>query len=302
VILETHQKFGAGIEAWRNRNGIRIIRLHHTADPAKQDEWAEREAAKYGGRTSRYWQREYDINFAAGRGGLVFPGFSIATHCIDPLDLKLIHDWPKYRVIDPGYNHATAVGWFTVNDGVLYQYREYRAVGKQVKEIVPDILSLSGKEEYKYTLIDPSAFAKTLAGAGRSVADLFREAGLSVNKAYRAPRKIEQIPSLGDLFVVDERGEPRCKITKDCPRTIYEIKRYRFKERMTSDQPEPDQVIKVDDDHVDVLLYAAAALPLSRSFHRDPLTPWYTGNDWVRRRAEGRRMRAYVPGSVEMEP
>src|SRR5919108_776291 len=59
-----------GIETWVNRHGIRVLRLHYSADPEKDAAWAERERA--GMTDQARYRQEYEIDFAATLGQRVF--------------------------------------------------------------------------------------------------------------------------------------------------------------------------------------------------------------------------------------
>ncbi len=308
MVPGSHRQLCKGMEAWDTKRGMRVHRLHWTADPTKTEEWADRESAQYGGRDSPYWRSEYEIDFGARRGGLVFPMFTIGTHIIPELSADDLACRPKYRVIDPGYGEsAMACGWFTVDVmGALILYRELYKNGWNVKDFVSAMKAVSAKEEYQFTIIDPSAFAKTLAGGGRSVADLFHDNGIPVSPAQRAPIKKDQIPALYELMVVGESGEPRFKATESCENFVREILGYRWKEAR-EDANTPVEPVKRDDHLLDVSLYAAAALnprKIAERFNaQDPLAPWYQGHDRRRLKADEARMRASASQRlVEYEP
>jgi hypothetical protein len=303
MLVDSHQQLMAGMETWLAKNGMQILRLHWSADPTKDETWANKESAKYGGRLSSYWRSEYEIDFGARRGGLVFPQFSIDTHVIKPLTDQEIETWPKWRVIDPGYNNECAVGFYTCNDGVLYLYDEIFVREKVVGEIAPLIKVRSGKTKFEYTLIDPSAFAETLAADGKSIASLFAENGITVNPARRAPIKGDQIPALAELMVVQEHGQPRFKVTSNCENFIREVRGYRWREAR-DDQSVPEEPVKVNDHMVDTALYAAANInPKFYQENRDPLAKWYDGLDGRKIKADFSRMRSAVANNLaEMEP
>lgn len=251
-VMESHKTEMRGFESWSNHNGVEAIYLNWRADPDKTEEWADKAAIKYGGRESAWWRGEMEGDFGAQRGGLVFPQFGMETHTIPEMK-EIPQEWPKYRVIDPGYGEsACAVGWFTVNphDRMLILYRELYVHGKTVKEIAPRIKALSGKEEYEYTIIDPSAFAQTLAASGRSIADLFVENGIVVNPAYRDATKKHQIQNFAALLVVSEYGQPSFKATRNCENFIAEILKYRWRE-VPDGSPRPETPVKVDDHMID---------------------------------------------------
>jgi len=260
IRIESYQEPMKGMKIWQTRTNTTVCDLNWRADEDHDEAWANAQAAKYNGRQSDVWRQEYEGDFAARSGGLVFPHFSLAKHVIPPLDPALIAEWPKWRVIDPGYHNACAVGWYAVNDGTLYLYRELYEVQLEVPRIAEKVKALSGKETYEYTLIDPSAFAYTLAGSGRSIADLFVAAGVRVNPAYRAGRKKDQIPAAAALIALDENMQTRFKVTSDCENFISEIQRYRWKTRRSDEQPQTEEPVKRDDHMIDTFLYICASV------------------------------------------
>lgn len=279
MLPETHKQLMPGFEAWDNNNRIRVCKLHWSSDTGRSDAWAEREAAKYGGRESAFWRSEYEIDFGARRGGLVFPEFHIERNVIKPMSDELLAQLPKWRSIDPGLNHACACGWFTVLDGTLIMYRELKKKGWKVNQFCQAMKALSGKEEYEYTMIDSSAYAATLAGGGRSVADLFVESGVTVNPCSKGGRKRDQIYALAELVVKRDHGEPRFKITNNCPEMIKEMLQYRWKEER-DDGVTPEEPVKVDDDLLDTALYIAMAIDPNRvtSKFKDRDSEFYDGS------------------------
>lgn len=294
-----------GLDTWENRNGLTVVKLHHSADPEKRESWIERESAKYGGVKSAFWRSEYEIDFGARRGGLVFSTFSVDLHTIAAFEVP--EEWPKYRVIDPGFRNACACAWFTVDwDGNLLLYRELYRTGWRVEALAQSIKAMSVKEKYEYTIIDPSAFSKTLAGGGRSVADLFTEAGVVVSPAYRASHKKDQFYPANELLVPRENGEPSFKVFKSCETFVAEILQYRWKEAR-DDGFEPEEPVKVNDHLIDCWLYMCAATDPKRVAStmrtKDPLQPWYRGGDRRRVQADDRRLREAAMGRMkEYEP
>jgi hypothetical protein len=59
-----------GIRAWTNpRTGARVVEVHYSADPTKDEEWAANERRKY---DSMGWRREYEIDWTALLGKPVY--------------------------------------------------------------------------------------------------------------------------------------------------------------------------------------------------------------------------------------
>lgn len=99
----------AGMETWVNSHGIRIMRLHYSADPEKTAEWA---AAQKAGMTdpARYRQ-EYEIDFSATLGQLVYILHDEATLC----NSRPLHpNATKYFSLDPHPRAPHAFLWCAV--------------------------------------------------------------------------------------------------------------------------------------------------------------------------------------------
>jgi hypothetical protein len=63
-----------GVTEWAcTRNGVHVVEIHYTADPAKRDPQWKREAQR--GMPPRGWQREYEISWETPAGEPVFPEY-----------------------------------------------------------------------------------------------------------------------------------------------------------------------------------------------------------------------------------
>jgi len=296
-----------GMTRHENRNGATCIWIHHSADPAKDDEWAKKDSRRFpGGREGGPWRCEMDGESDAYGGKRIFPDFFEQSHVIAPLE-EIPPEWKKYRVIDPGLDHALACCWYVLDpfNEMLIQFDEHIQEGwPEVARHASVIKGKSLKYEFEYTLLDSSAFAKTLAGEGRSVATLFLDNGITVTPASRID-KIAQIAALADLMMI--RGaEPRFKVTSNCTVSIDQLKKYKWMPALHDDKESPQKPMKIYDDAVDCSLYMAVSLDVKRKSaevrRSDPLAPWYSGKDYRRSRADEARIRGVLRDWSEMEP
>lgn len=102
-----------GVEEWTNpNNGLTVVRVHYTADPAKRDPaWAATEKRNY---PPRGWRREYEIDWAAPAGEPVIPEYDPATHLdgdlvVDP-SLRLLRFW-DFGFVSPVVLFAQITEW-----------------------------------------------------------------------------------------------------------------------------------------------------------------------------------------------
>lgn len=94
-----------GITTWVTEDGIRVLRIHYSADPGKDPEtdagkrWLDEYLKGYiGGIKGKDWKSEMDIDFSVFRGKAVYPTFSselhIASRQLDPIrGVPIIRGW-----------------------------------------------------------------------------------------------------------------------------------------------------------------------------------------------------------------
>src|SRR5262245_36679234 len=61
-----------GVTTRRTRRGVEVVRIHYTADPERDSEWAKLERRKYSSQAA--WDREQVIVHEAGGGELLLTG------------------------------------------------------------------------------------------------------------------------------------------------------------------------------------------------------------------------------------
>jgi len=104
----------------RLKTGYPVIRVHYTADPEKDADWAAREKPKF---SDAYWQQEYEINAYARSGQRVYPEFDPAIHVIP--DEKIPKRGTRYMAIDPHPRTPHAFLWVLIDRwSDWYVYRE----------------------------------------------------------------------------------------------------------------------------------------------------------------------------------
>ena len=106
-----------GISTRKTSLGFEVFRLHYTADADKSPEteagraWLEQ--AKQGMSDAR-WRKEFEIDYGALGGELVFPEFEPSFHVIAPFELDP-DAWTIWMACDPHPRTPHAFLWLAVN-------------------------------------------------------------------------------------------------------------------------------------------------------------------------------------------
>ncbi len=113
--------------------------------------------------------------------GQYFSEWDKNKHVVKPFAIP--YSWKRFRSIDPsGRSGTTSCHWYALDsDGRVWVYREYYESGKDIDEHAKSIAKLSMDsdgvpEDYLYTVIDTSAFAK--AGFSETTAEIYERHGV----------------------------------------------------------------------------------------------------------------------------
>lgn len=232
---------------------------------------------------SAYLDGSWDI-----MAGQFFDMLSREHHFIEPFEIP--DYWERMAAFDTGYNHPAAMVWFAMDtDGNCYIYREFCESKKRTEEIAAYAFSMP--DSGKLRMIPAGWDCWTKHGGGPSVEEKFSQA--TEHKLVLGKANIDRVAGaqqLRDYLVVRERG-PRLRIFNNCPMTFDCLM------RMTHDDKNPEDVLKVDadngdpwtgDDLYDAVRYGlmsrprisvAPPKPIRRSYYHDdkPLKPsWRT--------------------------
>jgi hypothetical protein len=110
-----------GIEVWDNPHGIKILRLHYSADPDKGPEWVATEKPKV--TNPAFWDQEQEIDFGAMLGQKIYWAFN------PEITLEKVRtiprSWPRFTALDthPMKPHALLWGAMDPYEN-LWIYRE----------------------------------------------------------------------------------------------------------------------------------------------------------------------------------
>lgn len=109
-----------GIQEWTNPHGIHVLRLHYSADPAKDDNWIAARKAEMTNPAD--FEQEYEINFSAKLGTLIYQLRDEATL---ERSFPIPANWTRYWALDPHPVVPHASLWIAVDSwGDAWVYRE----------------------------------------------------------------------------------------------------------------------------------------------------------------------------------
>ena len=120
-----------GVSSRRTRQGVEVVRVHYTADPERDSEWAKRERQKYSSQGA--WDREQEIIHDAGGGELLFA--EILNRYADKIiirdrNFEVPPTWKRIGGFDHGKTNPTAALVTAIDyDGRIYCLSEYYQPG-----------------------------------------------------------------------------------------------------------------------------------------------------------------------------
>ena len=238
-----------GISKRVTKLGFHVLRLHFSADTDKDPateagkKWYE-EARR--GMSEPRWRQEYELDYGAMGGQLVFPEFEETLHVVDhslPFDTAA---WTVWLACDPHPRTPHAFVWLGVNRygemkvGWSYwpQNTETRLTVTDYAESLKSVHSSSlGLKPYK-KLMDVAAKGMN-ASEERSYFDAYRDAGLvfiaaKKNRDFTGYELINEALKPTSYMVGDkEVMRPRLTIMRGCgdnDELVYQLKSLRYRE------------------------------------------------------------------------
>jgi len=179
--------------------------------------------------------------YFAAFAGAVYKTFRRDTHVIKPFEIP--KEWPRYRVIDWGFNNPFACLWLARDpDRRWYVYAEHYQARETLAYHAERIKQISRAEKYRTTWADHDAQDrhefKTL---GIPTMPAKKDIHLGI-EAVQAALKVQ-----GD-------GKPRLFIFKKCTHTIKEMTGYKWAEGTERKDP-TDMPLEVNDHCPDCVRY-----------------------------------------------
>lgn len=111
-----------GMSLRRTDNGVAVLRVHYTADPAKRGDWGATQKKKYVKGTN--WDLEMEIKYDAKKGSLVYPDFDQSIHVVP--DSMVPDSGCLFMAADPHPRTPHAFLWALIDRaGDVWIYREF---------------------------------------------------------------------------------------------------------------------------------------------------------------------------------
>jgi hypothetical protein len=224
-----------GVKIKKTTSGIPVVRIHYSADPARDPElnpeWKAAARRKYTSQAA--WDRELEIVDEAGGGELVF-----ADTLVTYWNKIVIEDpgWrpdPEWRVeggFDHGKTNATAlVRCYHDFEGTIIFAGEFYQPGREIWENAPVFKKMVDFKRMGPVFCDPSIFPLTLQQAqrpGEAVAraksfyELYEEQGIENFTSFAEDRSDVSFAGRLQMHWADlEHREPSVRIV--CPKGLY---------------------------------------------------------------------------------
>jgi phage terminase large subunit len=171
--------------------------------------------------------------------GQYFSEFRRDIHTIEPIPLP--REWRRYISIDYGLDMLAAY-WIAVdNNNKCYVYKELCQSDLPISTAAQAILNNTDDDENIYSVLAPPDLWNRSQETGKSKALLFYEAGLTLDKSNN-DREAGWL-AIKELLKVDENGECRLKIFRNCTRLISNLPELlRDPKRPTDTMNEPHDI------------------------------------------------------------
>lgn len=152
--------------------------------------------------------------------GQFFTEWDKEKHVVEPFAIPA--SWAKLRSIDPsGRDGITSCHWYAIDwNGRVFCYREHYCTGLDSDQHAREIARLSEGEEYKYTVIDTSAFDRL--GLPETTAEVYQRYGIT-GLVPASKKRVMGWDLMHQYLRWDDNTDPKLKIFSTCPNIIRTI-------------------------------------------------------------------------------
>lgn len=269
-----------GLDEYVTSSGVRVLRVHYSADPAKDPDtpagmrWLQEELkGRPGGMGSTAWRQEYEIDFTASDGERVWPTFDSKIRpkiTYEAVDIE--PHWPVYCGFDWGIACPTVLTAHAI-ESLDRSYQIDEIVMKDTPENPLSIRSFSNecKKRYWWDQVqnivgDPSIWRrlpKADETSSISIGDMFADEGLHIAKGRNEAGVDMAYISMLNTHLWADLENPKFMIASHCTQTLTCYSRIRKKVIKTlsnNDKAPPEQIISKNVDEFDANKYIHLSL------------------------------------------
>lgn len=243
-------KVMTGVDRYMTKDGIRVLRVHYSADPDRDPstpqgmEWKLSELSGYpGGENGSKWKREQEIDFDVQGGELVFPDMEENKSRILIDSFEIPPSWRMAGSFDyagRGWSAFLVHAWVP-DDDEYYTVWEYFARNSGYIQTSEAIRNCKYFKRLEWIVADPSIWTPTQEnkelGGLVSIAQLFAEQGIVFTKGKRGG-DIEFAEMINDKMwgCMRDGEQPRYRIMKGCRNHWREMMKWRYSDYTASTQ------------------------------------------------------------------
>ena len=255
----------------RNKQGHTVVRLHYSADPDKNPEtaagknWFDKMSGRYLGSTASLgWRREYEIDFKAGSGELVFPDFLNWDTVIDSFPIPDTYN--LYGGLDWGSRNPVSFHVYAESpDQQFYSIWEYYEKGNQtnVFEVSKMMKHLCPYyDRLQWIAYDPSMNSENQQrkDGNISIIRMFQEEVAEADRVDKLMSASGRSDMLAIQFFKTLFISNRFKFFRECVRQIDEFTNLKYPER-TERTNEPEKILDKDNHSWDEAKYFILSHP-----------------------------------------
>lgn len=136
-----------GLRCRTTPRGLRVITLHWSADPARDNEWKEREKVYYA--SEKDWRREQELDWTSAEGDVFYPEFGELGRSRFVAQANQLIKGPVYRSFDFGFRRP-ACTWFQYapDSDRVWVLREFMPHELGTHDFRDAVLYLSGQFDF----------------------------------------------------------------------------------------------------------------------------------------------------------
>ena len=265
-----------GIEYYTTRDGVRVMRLHYSADRRKDPDteegmrWFQSQVRGYpGGQAGSKWQQEMEINFQIFGGRKVYPDWQERQAHVAIPAIRVPEEWPIYA----GYDYGTAnpmsftpIAFASIDE--CYQIDEIVETNLSVPQQARLMKSKPYWGRIRGIIGDPSIWRKNQSDVERlkSIGEMFEDEGIYMEKGRNEPGVDMSYVALLDGYLWQKKDSPKFKIFDHCVETLKCYRNLRKKQHTTAhaiaNMDDPEGIVQKGIDPFDANKYVL----LSRGF------------------------------------